>query len=200
MIIMIGHSPNMFAMPTLWLLHRLNATYPIIYEISGPYFGKNMRFLVHYWPKINCKGLQLSKCFSYAMFTNYDRWARGEKRYSLRDKSQCTHPSQSRWFDKGILDRKGWRSGDPSITRISLYLPCYKWFIHSIKNQMKGCMQEKCFRLKIAWQSILGHDRGVFRTPHHMTRALLVMRIIEHENLITFLCFYPVDREILLEL
>ena len=30
---------------------------------------------------------------------------------------------------------------------------------------------------------------GVFRTPHHMTRALLVMRIIEHENLITFLCF-----------
>lgn len=41
---------------------------------------------------------------------------------------------------------------------------------------------------------------GVFRTPHHMTRALLVMRIIEHENLITFLCFYPVDREILLEL
>lgn len=91
MIIMIGHSPNMFPMPTLWLLHRLNATYPIIYEISGPYFGKNVRFLVHYWPKIDCKGLQLSKCFSYAMFTNYNRWARGEKRYSLRDKSQCTH-------------------------------------------------------------------------------------------------------------
>lgn len=81
------------------------------------------------------------------------------------------------------------RAGDPSITRISLYLPCYKWFIHSIKNQMKGCMQEKCFRLKIAWQSILGHDRGVFRTPHHMTRALLVMRIFEQKKFNYFSLF-----------
>lgn len=148
MIIMIGHSPNMFAMPTLWLLHRLNATYPIIYEISGPYFGKNVRFLVHYWPKINCKGLQLSKCFSYAMFTNYDRWARGEKRYSLRDKSQCTHPSQGRWFDKGILDRKGWRSGDPSITRISLYLPCYKWFCTFNKKSDERLHAREMFSFK----------------------------------------------------
>lgn len=145
MIIMIGHSPNMFPMPTLWLLHRLNATYPIIYEISGPYFGKNVRFLVHYWPKINCKGLQLSKCFSYAMFTNYDRWARGEKRYSLRDKSQCTHQVR---VDDLIKEFSIGRAGDPSITRISLYLPCYKWFYTFNKKSDERLHAREMFSFK----------------------------------------------------
>lgn len=63
------------------------------------------------------------------------------------------------------------RAGDLEILPSHVFHYIYRvtnGFTHSIKNQVKGCMQEKCFRLKIAWQSILGHDQWrVQNAPSH---------------------------------